>query len=182
MSFSTIEYPEGWIKVGNERLNGQKYEVYFFDYFSRVKELEPDLRKYKGTQFTDKLENIHFRFPLYVFLAKKKSSRTYYVLRPNKDKKGTPNFFNIDIINTENEIELTQLEDRSSYTDILSKTIDANSCRGELIYEYNQFIQRNPNKGNLIGNGIPITDSVFTRVIPYEETRNQFLNSIKDNM
>ena len=61
-------------------------------------------------------------------------------MRPNKDKRGTPNFFDIDIVKTENEVELTQLEDRNSYVNILLKTIDAGSCRGELIYEYKVIV------------------------------------------
>lgn len=182
VSFATIDYPEGWTKVGKEKFNGQKFEVYFFDYFSKVKELEPDLKNYKGSQFTDKLENVHFKFPLYVFSTRKEEVWKYYILRPNEAKRGTPNFFDIDIVTTEHEMGLNGFEDRSGYKNILSKTIEAKSCRGELIYEYNQMIQRNPNKNNLIGNGIPITDSIFTRVIPYQETKTQFFKSIQEDL
>lgn len=65
---------------------------------------------------------------------------------------------------------------------IIVISLDATGCRGGSIYEYNRVVQDNPDKKKLIGNAMRITDSIITRVIPYEETTNQFFRRIEADL
>ncbi len=182
LSFKAGE-PRGWAKVETRKLKTYKAEVYFFDYFSKAAEVYPDISQFKGRAFVDKLADVHFRYPLYVAkVYLKKDTIAYYILRPDRSRKGTPFMFTIDVVKSQQEYILDQLEDTLNYVADRIKIIDAKGCRGGSIYEYNRIVQDNPDNNKLIGNGMRMTDSIITRVIPYEETANPFFRLIEADL
>jgi hypothetical protein len=177
--------PEGWTKVEKKAAVGKtKLEVYFFDYMSRVEKLHPDFSRYKGRAFTNILEEVQFQFPCYVAKRKlaEEDSSIYYVLRPNIVKKDQPYFFDLQIVKVGEDFPLENLENTKDYEHLIIKTIYATGCRGSLVCEHNRFIQNAPDRQKLIGNGIQITDSIFTRVLPYEEIKRPFFKLIEANL
>jgi hypothetical protein len=178
LSFVPDKTPEGWTKIKTEKEGYRKFEVYFFDYLSRLEKDLPGIFDYKGKEFTDRLRTIHDKYPLYVFKTKEKDSLVYFVLRTRPSAPKDSSFtLCIDIIKTAAEYGLDRLEERNNYLYELKKTIPASSCRNGLAYEYSLIVQRNPDKKRLVGNGIAITQGIFVRVLPYEETKQQFFAS-----
>jgi hypothetical protein len=178
LSFVADKMPEGWKKIKTEKVGERKFEVYFFDYFTRLQKDQPDIFNYKGTEFTNRMQVIHDKYPLYVFKTKEKDSLVYFILRTRPSaSKDTPFWLDIDIIKSSTEYGLDRLEDRINYLYELKKTIPAKTCRGGLVYEYSLIIQNNPDKKKLIGGGVAITEGIFTSVLSYEETKKQFFAS-----
>ena len=152
---------------------------------SKLDQVQPDYTKLKGREYTNALKKVQFRFPAYAAKKreiKKEDSVLYFLLRPNESKADRPYFFDLQIVKVKKDFPIESLEDESKYKDRIIKTTDATACRGSLISEYNKAIQDNPNKDKLIGNGIQITDSIFTRVIPYSEFKNAFYRLIEANL
>ena len=177
--------PNGWTMVDKKAsIANVKLEVYFFDYMSRVQKLRPDIAQHKGREFTNILEEVQFQFPSYVAKQKldKEDSAIYYILRPNASKKESAYFFDLQVVKLGRDFPLQDLEDLENYKQHVIKTIAAKGCRGSLVCEHSRFIQDAPDKKNLIGNGIQITDSIFTRVIPFEEIKKPFYNLIEANL
>lgn len=183
-AFSTVKLPEGWTKVDNPKIAGQKFEVFFFDYMTRLQKLRPDIMQLKGREFTNALREIQFQYPTYVAQRKVEGqdSVMFYILRPNTAKIDRPFYYDLEIVKVEKNFCLASLESKDGYANHVTKTVDAPRCRGALVGEHNLLVQRNPNKDQMIGNGIPIADSIFTRVIPYAEVKNQFYKIIEDNL
>jgi hypothetical protein len=179
VSFTDPELPKGWAKIENTRARGKRYEVFFFDYYSKLKIIQPDITKSKGARYVQKLQYVQSQFPLYVAKTETDSGFLYYILRPAKAKKEPPFIFDIDIVRSKKEYTLPSLENRNNYTTDLLKTIEAEGCVGELLYEYSQLVQSRPDKKELIGTGVRIKEGVFTRVIPYKETKAQFFKLIR---
>ena len=98
--FKIGELPVGWTKIENTKIGGEKIEVYFFDYMSKLDELQPDYLQHKGREFTDILQKVQFQFPAYV--AKRnvanEDSVIYFILRPNEAKSDGPNIFDLEIV------------------------------------------------------------------------------------
>ncbi|MEI9945888.1 MAG: hypothetical protein WDN26_16915 [Chitinophagaceae bacterium] len=183
-AFKSDKLPEGWIEIEKTKVGGEKIEIYFFDYMSKLETIQPNYLQYKGREFTNFLQKVQFEFPAYVAKRdlKKEDSVIYFVLRPNIDKSDRPYFFDLEIVKVEKDFPINSLENKESYKYRILKTTDANGCRGSLVTEYNKIIQNNPNRAQLIGNGIQIADSIFTRVIPYEEFKKPFLKIIEANL
>lgn len=183
-SFQANNLPQGWTKIEKLKIGNQKMEVYFFDYMTRLEILEPNLSQLKGRAFTNRLQKIQCSFPTYV--AKRKldesDSLIFYVLRPNESKIDRPFYFDLEIVKANADFPLDSLEEQNSYADKILKTVPAIGCRGSIVSEHNLLIQNNPDKAKLIGNGIQITDSIFTRVIPYEEIKKSFSKLIESNL
>ena len=183
-AFKTDESPEGWTQIEKTKIGGEDITIYFFDYLSRVEKLRPDYLQYKGRDLTNFLQNIQFQYPAYV--AKRsliqQDSVIYFVLRPNEKKADSPYPFDLEIVKTDKDFALQSLEDKATYKDKILKVLDANGCRGGLLSEYNKIIQSLRNKDEVIGNGIRITDSIFTRVIAYKEVKTPFYKLIESNL
>jgi hypothetical protein len=180
VGYKTEKLPEGWTQIEKTKIGGEKIEIYFFDYMVRLEKLQPDYLQYKGREFTNILQKVQFQFPAYV--AKRKVDRDsviYFILRPNENKSDSPYFFDFEVVKVEKDFPLESLENKSAYKDKILKTLDAKGCRGSIVSEYNILIQNNPNKKKLIGNGIQIADSIYTRVIPYEELKKPFYKLIE---
>lgn len=183
LSFVTDKTPEGWTKIKTEKEGDRKFEVYFFDYFTHLQKDQPGIFNYKGKEFTDRLQAIHDKYPLYVFKTRENDSLVYFILRSRPSApKDTPFSLDIDIIKTAGEYELDRLEERNNYLYDLKKTIPAKSCRSSLVYEYSLIVQKDQQKKKLIGGGIAITEGIFTRVLPYEETKKQFFSSAESEL
>ncbi|MGN6402278.1 MAG: hypothetical protein ACTHMD_17595 [Flavisolibacter sp.] len=182
--FTTGKLPEGWTKVDNPKIAGKKFEVYFFDYMTRLQKLRPDIMQLKGREFTNALRDIQFQYPVYVAQTKadNKDSVIFYILRPNKAKIDRPFYYDLQVVKVNKDFSLEALENKDEYQKHIIKTIDASKCRGALVGEHNLLVQRNPNKKEMIGNGIQIADSIYTRVIPYEEVKSQYYKVIEDNL
>jgi hypothetical protein len=180
----TGELPVGWMQIEKTKIGREKIEVYFFDYMSRLGELQPDYLQHKGREFTDILQKVQFQFPAYVAKRKvgKEDSVIYFILRPNEAKSNGPNIFDLEIVKVNEDFPLQSLEDKMAYKDRILKITDAPGCWGSLVNEYNKIIQDSPNKEKLIGNGVQITDSIFTRVIPYKELKRFFFKLIETNL
>lgn len=182
-AFKANNLPEGWIKIDKAKINGDKVEIYFFDYMSKLDKIQPDYGQFKGRAFTKILQKVQFQFPAYVAkkAVPKEDSVIFFILRPNESKSASPYFFDLEIAKVHKDFPLLSLEDKTAYKDRILKTSDAPGCRGSLVSEYNKLIQNSPNKDKLIGNGIQITDSIVTRVLSYEELRKPFYKLIESN-
>jgi hypothetical protein len=184
LSFKTGKLPEGWTKVETVTIASQKADIYFFDYMSKMEVREPDYRQYKGRAFTDILQKVQFQFPTYAakMNADKNDSVMYYLLVPNVMKADEPYYFDLRIVRVGKDFQLSNFEDSAGYSGNIVRTVPAIGCRGSLLSEHNRIIQEHPNKEKLIGNGVQITDSIFTRVIPYAESKKAFLKLIEANL
>jgi len=182
-AFKASELPEGWIRVEETQINGEKVEVYFFDYMSKLDKLQPEYSNQKGNELIKTLQKVQFQFPAYVAKKNvaKEDSVIYYILRPNESKSESPFFFDLEIVKVSKDFPLQSLEDKAAYKERILKVTDAKGCRGALVCEHNKLIQNSPNKEKLIGSGIQITDSIFTRVIAYKEIKNTFYRLIESN-
>ena len=182
--FKSDESSEGWIQVEKTKIAGEDFTIYFFDYLSKVEKLRPDYLQYKDQDLVNFLQKIQFLYPAYV--AKRsiiqEDSAIYFILRPNEKKLDSPYPFDLEIVKTDKYFALQSLEDRATYKDKILKTLDANGCRGGLLSEYNKIIQSLQNKDEVIGNGIRITDSIFTRVVAYKEVKTPFYKLIESNL
>ena len=138
----------------------------------------------KGREFTNALTDIQFQYPAYVAQRKVdgQDSIIFYILRPNPAKVDRPFFYDLEIVKVEKEFSLESLEQKTAFQGRTIKIVDAPGCRGALVNEHNLLVQRSPNKEQMIGNGIQITDSIFTRVIPYEEVKKQYYKIIENNL
>jgi hypothetical protein len=183
-AFKPDQSPEGWTEIEKTKIGGADITVYFFDYLSKVEKLQPDYLQYKGRDLTNFLEKIQFQYPAYV--AKRsiiqEDSVIYFILRPNEKKKNTPFYFDLEIVKTHKDFALQLLEDKAAYQDKILKITDATGCRGGLLSEYNKIIQSLRNKDEIIGNGIRITDSIYTRVLPYKEIKAPLYKLIESNL
>ena len=184
LAFTDLKLPEGWAKIDKPKIAGQKFDVYFFDYMTQLQKLRPDIMQLKGRAFTNALKDIQFQYPVYVAQRKVdgQDSIIFYVLRPNTAKMNRPFYYDLEVIKVYKDFSLASLENKSNYQNHILKTIDAPGCRGSLVGEHNLLVQRNPNKAQMIGNGVMIADSIFTRVIPYEELKKQYYKVIEDNL
>ena len=182
-AFKATSLPVGWLEIEKTAVKGEELEVFFFDYTSKLYEVAPDIEKYKERQFTNKLEEVQFQFPAYAAKrnVKGEDSVIYYILRPDKSKMDQPFYFNLEIVKTGKSFALESLEYKSNYQDHILKTVPAPTCRGSLISGYMSIIQDSPRKKELIGNGFRLTDSIFTRVLPYSEVRKPFYKLIEIN-
>src|SRR5687767_6254881 len=91
-SFKSNQLPEGWRQIEKAEISGEKVEIFFFDYMSKLDEIKPDYLPVKGKEFLKFLENVYFQYPTYV--AKKvvanEDSVVYFILRPNASKSDNP--------------------------------------------------------------------------------------------
>jgi hypothetical protein len=182
---NTVEKPPiGWRKIENTKIGGTKMEVFFFDYMNKAVLVRPDITSLKGREFTTALEEIRFSFPYYVAKGKAsdKDSVLFYILRPNGEKRKSMNHLDLEIVKVSKGFGLEKLEHQDNYKDYIIKSTPASGCRGGIVSEYNLIVQQHPEKDKLIGNGFQIADSIFTRVIPFEETKKSFYKLIEQNM
>lgn len=176
--------PKEWTLVEQTKIGDEEVNIYFFDYMSKLNDMPPDYLSYNGQKLVDFLRNVQFQFPTYI--AKRKSatkdSVTYFVLRPDEGKIDQLYFFNLEIVKTAKDVPIELFEDKFKYKDKIVKTIPATRCEGSLLFENSSVIQKISNKKAIIGNGMPIADSIYTRVVPYKEIRESFFKLIESNL
>lgn len=178
---SAVSPYNSWKTVEKVKIQKFKGEVIFFDHLIEL------TKQLNGSKIADKemiqrLQDIHFTYPLYVARLEKKKEFMYYILRADQEKSQSPFFFEVDVVRSSEEIQLYQLLDRANYQDKLLETLPAKACRGELIYEDMEFVQRQSNKDKLVGNGIQLIPGLFTRVIPAKETKEPFIDLIESDL
>lgn len=176
--------PKEWTLVEKTKVEDEEVNIYFFDYMSKLNDMPPDYLSYNGKKLVDFLKNVQFQFPTYIVKRKNatKDSVTFFVLRPNREKIEQLYFFNLEIVKTAKDIPIELFEDKFKYKDKIVKTIPAIGCEGSLLFENSSVIQKISNKKAIIGNGMPIADSIYARVVPYKEIRESFFKLIESNL
>lgn len=181
---SPKELPKGWRKIETSIINKEEFEIFFFDYMTRIVSTNPNILELKGRQFLNALEDVRFMYPSYVAkqLLPGQDSIIFYVLRPNEEKRKTMFHLDFEVIKVAKDFQIEKLELKENYKRYIIKSMLAEGCRAGSVCEYNSIIQQHPDKEKLIGNGFQIADSIFTRVIPYDEQKKSFYKIIERNM
>lgn len=87
----------------------------------------------------------------------------------------------LEVIKVAKDFRIEKLEHKDNYKGYILKSMLAVGCRASTVCEYNLIIQQHPDRDKLIGNGFQIADSIFTRVIPFDEQKKSFYKVIEQN-
>ncbi|MDF2192558.1 hypothetical protein [Paraflavitalea sp. CAU 1676] len=175
------DLPDVWTKIETTQVKGEDVEVFFCDFWAVIGKTQPDLFHIKGDAFVKEAQKIQQQLPTYV--VKRKTSNAdsvlYYVLRHNVEKKEDPFPFDIEVVRVAKEFPLQSLENRSNYRQYIDTILHAPGCRSYLLCEHHCLIQALKDKEKIIGSGMPVTEGIITRVLPYKSIKASFFNSLE---